>query len=125
MQTSCDVRACGASVSSSQVAPSAAIQTTVRGDVNAGDDRTISSAKPRLRACGNQALAKNPSEQGTLVLSVSIAANGVVTTTAITSNAGLSVESAACMSAVVRRISFNTGTARTVTLTIVQTKQNT
>jgi hypothetical protein len=125
LQTSCDVSAsCGASLPQARPSPTAVVQTTVTGAATPGDERVVLSARPRLRACANQALAQDPSQQGTLVVSISVAANGDVTTATVTRNGGLNAQSAACMSGVMRRLSFDAGGARMLTVTIAQTKQS-
>jgi hypothetical protein len=117
--------ACGASAicgaRRQPTGPTAIIQTTLAG-ASAGDERVIAMNKGRLRMCANQALKQDPTQQGKLVVTVAVAASGEVSSASVASNVGLSAQSAACMSATLRRVTFPAGSARTFTLAIVQTK---
>jgi hypothetical protein len=117
--------ACGATVNPSRTtsAPQAVIAVNIVNGAP-GDDRVAASLRPRFRACGNQALAQDPTQQGKLVVSAAIAANGDVNAVTIDSNSGLSASSAQCMLRAVRNASFPTGTARKIQIVIVQTKQS-
>ncbi len=89
-----------------------------------GDDHVAASLRPRFRACANQALAQDPSQQGKLVIVAVIAANGEVTNSNVSNNTGLSGSSAQCMARMVRNAQFPAGAVRTITVAIVQTKQS-
>jgi len=100
------------------------IQASVSGG-SSGDDRIVATARPRLRACANQALQTNPTLlQGKVVVSLTVGATGEVTSSTVAGNTGLSPTAAACMAARMRSLQFPAGTARTLSVAIVQTKNN-
>ena len=103
--------------------PTAVIAVTVTGGAT-GDERVVNVLRPRMRACANQALSQDPSQQGKLLVTVTVAANGDVQKADITNNAGLSAASAQCMLRGVKNATFPAGAVRTLTLAIVQTKQS-
>jgi hypothetical protein len=116
--------ACGGKTGSPPSRPAIDIQTTVAGGIG-GDDRVILLARPRMRACANQALRIDPSQvEGKVVLSIAVAASGEVTTSTVVSTSGLIQSTAACMAARMRPLQFPAGSARTLTVAIVQTKSN-
>jgi hypothetical protein len=119
--------ACGGSVGPGPNAvrgPVAAVTVTLTGGAT-GDDRVAASLRPRFRACANQALSQDPSMQGKLLVTATIAANGEVQKADITNNQGLSPAASQCMIRGVKNAQFNaTGAARTVTLLVVQTIQS-
>lgn len=118
--------ACGAigtQPNSPTTSPRAEITLFVSGGA-AGDDHVATNLRPRFRACANQALMQDPSQQGKLVIIVKIAANGEVTSADVASNAGLSPASAQCMTRMVKNAQFPAGAARTLDVAINQTKQS-
>ena len=98
------------------------VAATVVGAANPGDARILAMMRPGLRACANKALQQNPTQSGSLQLSVSIGADGAVTRVLSTKNSGLSADCAACMQRRVGNAQFPaTGAARMITVTIAQT----
>ncbi len=115
---------CGATANPETVrGPIAEVQVHVQNGA-AGDDRVVVSLRARFRTCANNGLKQDPTMQGKLVISASIAANGEVTTTSIAQNTGLSEPVAQCMSHGVRNATFPAGAARTVQIVVNQSKQN-
>lgn len=117
---------CGATaIRPIDTAPTANVAVSAIGGVP-GDERIVALMRGKLRACANQALKQNPNEQGKLLVRVTVGPNGDVTSTAIASNAGLSDASAQCMSRSMRSASFPASSAaRTLDVTITQTRNNT
>jgi len=119
--------ACGAPgnvpFSSTSNATRAEVALIVGGGA-AGDDHVATNLRPRFRACANQALRQDPSQQGKLVITVKIGANGEVASADVASNQGLSPASAQCMVRMVKNAQFAAGAARTLTIAIAQTKQS-
>jgi hypothetical protein len=103
--------------------PRAEVTLNVTGGA-AGDDHIATNLRPRFRACANQALRSDPSEQGKIVVSVKIAANGEVSSADVASNSGISAASAQCMARMLRNAQFPAGAARTINVAIAQTKQS-
>lgn len=120
--------ACGGSVGPGPSAnpvrgPTAVIAVSLTGGAS-GDEHVATNFRPRFRACANQALAQDPSQQGRLVIVAAIGTNGDVRTADVSTNSGLSASSAQCMLRMVKNAQFPAGAARTVTLVINQTKQS-
>ena len=117
--------ACGAPGNrpSTNTSARAEIALSVNGGT-AGDDHVATNLRPRFRACANQALAADPSMQGKVVLVVKIGANGLVDTSDVASNNGVSTAAAQCMARIAKNTIFPSGAARTLTIAINQTKQS-
>jgi hypothetical protein len=119
MNASCGASAsCGATVQ--RHSPIANVSTNVSNGA-AGDERVVASMRPRLRACVNQGLQQDPSMHGKVVLRVSIAANGEVTSSSVAQNNGLSDGTAQCMARALRNSTFEarSGSARSIDVTVL------
>jgi hypothetical protein len=102
--------------------PTAAVAVRVSGGVP-GDDGVITAMNGRFRACADQALARDPSQRGRLVITVDIAAGGTVSNADVTTNIGLAAACADCMVRGVRHARFSAGAARKLTVAIDQTSK--
>ena len=110
--------ACGARP---EVRPPRANVTTTFTGAASGDERVIGAARPRLRNCANKGLVVDPTETGKAVVTIAVGANGDVTSSSVTSSAGLGAQTTACMASAFRIMTFPAGAARSIVVTIVQT----
>ena len=101
-------------------APRANVTTTFTGAAS-GDERVIGAARPRLRNCANKGLMVDPTETGKAVVTIAVGGGGDVTTSSVTSSAGLGPQTTACMASAFRTMAFGAGAARSIVVTIVQT----
>lgn len=114
---------CGATANNTVRGPTADVQVRVQNGA-AGDDAVVVRLRPKFRSCANRGLSQDPNMQGKLVISVTIAATGDVTATAIAQNSGLSESVAQCMSRGARYAAFSAGAPHTVQIFVTQVKQN-
>jgi hypothetical protein len=109
---------CGARV---MQVPTANVTVSLGVGSAAGDERSATTVRGRLRACANRALNVDPTMQGKVTIALAIGPTGAVTTTTIVANSGLSASDTACMTTALKNTAFaSTGAARTVTVMIAQ-----
>jgi hypothetical protein len=112
---------CGATAQPLNAPIRAEVTTHVNGG-DANDQRAIAQIHPRLRACATRALSQNPGETGTMRIIVSVAVSGDVTNITVASNGGVSAATSACMTNMLRRVQFSTGSTRQLEIAVTQTR---
>jgi hypothetical protein len=70
-------------------------------------DRVVAGLRPRFRACYNQGLQTDPSQQGKVLISTKVGPNGEVQSADVVQNTGLSQSVASCIARVVRGAQFS------------------
>ncbi len=104
-------------------AQSGPVQPTV--PVN-GADAVIAGLRGRFRSCYQKGIDVDPNQEGKLVISAKIAANGTVESASVSSNSGLSASVGACVANAVRNAQFEAplGGSSTLTVPVTFRKQN-
>lgn len=83
--------------------------------------RVIAMQRPAIRACYMQGLNQDPTLQGKLVVQVKVGPNGDVSSTQVTSNAGLSDGVVSCVSMRLRRAAFDPPDGGAATVSVPMT----
>ncbi len=91
-----------------------------------GADAVIAGLRARFRSCYQKGIDADPNQEGKVVISAKIAANGTVESASVASNSGLSASVGACVANAVRNAQFEApqGGSSTLLVPVTFRKQN-